>query len=447
MITIYEANKVNMIDLLKKLNEPIVKKGKRYKWPTHYSIEFKNNMWYQHSKNRGGLPLDFLDIFFNMNKASALKFISEHFDTKYLKSTNTYSPSLQVPHAADSNVDVIFYLNYFRNIDESLIRTFINNNLIYQEHKYNNVLFVGKSRSGEIKHIHRRSTHNSDLVINNNLRGSSSEYSFNLIGKSRKLFVFESPIDLMSYLELNPDEWSIHSYVALCGLSSTSVHRILKDYHYINKVILCLDNDSAGIDATLTISKELSNKNIIVKQHFPTFKDFNEDLKFSKGLPAKEGFIEPASKLYEKCLSIALKQSQDIKNARLKDIRNAFSKFVYTYKEDEPVSKFTYQALINTASLSIQFIIQQYSHLEKQMDINSLREKLLENDNLHAYIDTRQNLTTMSYNLNELQDYFSNKTFHSKSDKLQIINILMSLTNILVYTHVFLCLNERNKQK
>ena len=66
----YKANSVNMIDILKRLNDPIERKGKHPKWLKHTSLSFKDIKWYQHSVKRGGLIIFFVTTFFNENVLS-----------------------------------------------------------------------------------------------------------------------------------------------------------------------------------------------------------------------------------------------------------------------------------------------------------------------------------------------------------------------------------------
>ena len=231
-----------MIQLLHSLKEPVTRKGKKYKWTKHNSIEFTDNMWYQHSMKRGGLPINFLETFYGMTKENAIQHIRNNFDLAQYKDYEK-SKSLRIPKKANTNKDAIFYLEQFRNIDKDIIKNFISNGLIYQEQKYKNILFLGKNKYGEIKHIHRRSTHNSNMDIINNLKGSHASYSFNRITDSSDLYIFESPIDMLSYISLNKEDWGSKSYLALCGLQYKPLKRVLKENRNIENVYLCLDND------------------------------------------------------------------------------------------------------------------------------------------------------------------------------------------------------------
>ena len=75
-----------------------------------------------------------------------------------------------------------------------------------------------------------------------NEESSDPKYSFHWTGKSGRLYVFEAPIDLLSFLTLYQKEWEQHSYVALCGLSEQGLFQMLEDVPYIRQVALCLDS-------------------------------------------------------------------------------------------------------------------------------------------------------------------------------------------------------------
>lgn len=99
------------------------------------------------------------------------------------------------------------------------------------------------------------------------------------------LYVFEAPIDMLSYISLHKDNWQQHSYVALCSVSDRAVIQMLKDNPNINKIYLCLDNDREGIDSDYRIRHNLNqigyNDVTFIR---PKYKDWNEILKAKNGI-------------------------------------------------------------------------------------------------------------------------------------------------------------------
>ncbi|MEA4934700.1 MAG: toprim domain-containing protein, partial [Lawsonibacter sp.] len=112
---------------------------------------------------------------------------------------------------------------------------------------------------------------------------SNPVYSFHYISKNpnpHSLFVFEAPIDLLSYISLHPQNWKNASYVALNGVSEQPVLKLLELYPQLQRVTLCLDNDEAGRKAASRIHKTLKEHGFeAVVYEVSAHKDWNEDLK------------------------------------------------------------------------------------------------------------------------------------------------------------------------
>ena len=117
--------------------------------------------------------------------------------------------------------------------------------------------------------------------------GSNRDYGFCHRGSSSSLYLFESPIDLLSYLTLYPTGWEQHSYLSLSGVSGKAALHFLKDTPSIESLIFCLDSDPAGRHATLRIENSIvaafPKKEYRVTVQRPVNKDFNEDLIQQRG--------------------------------------------------------------------------------------------------------------------------------------------------------------------
>ena len=75
------------------------------------------------------------------------------------------------------------------------------------------------------------------------------------MGQDGLLYVFEAPIDLLSFLTLYPDRWQEHSYVALCGTGGQAIHWMLEQNPSLRDVVLCLDHDEPGQTAARRLRK------------------------------------------------------------------------------------------------------------------------------------------------------------------------------------------------
>ena len=106
----------------------------------------------------------------------------------------------------------------------------------------------------------------------------SSNRDIHFAGGGEALYVFESPIDLLSYITLHMDDWQTQNYVACCGTAFTPVEQMLRAYPQIQQVYLCLDNDEAGYNASQRMEGYLHAEGISTMRLVPVRKDWNEDL-------------------------------------------------------------------------------------------------------------------------------------------------------------------------
>ena len=125
-----------------------------------------------------------------------------------------------------------------------------------------------------------RSTNSEGKAFRINVEGSDPAYSFHWPGASEKLFVFEAPIDLLSYISLHPEGWQQHSYDSLCGVAEHAMLKQLELHPQISEVYLCLDNDNAGHSAAKRMTARLEELGgYSVHRLCPQLKDWNDDLK------------------------------------------------------------------------------------------------------------------------------------------------------------------------
>ncbi len=136
--------------------------------------------------------------------------------------------------------------------------------------------------------------------------GSDTNYSFSHFGNDEKLFVFEAPIDMLSFITLYQKDWKDHSYIAMNGVYESAVLKALESHSDLQSVYLCTDNDTGGIEAAERLRDILAEKGYTdLYRIAPQQKDWNESLKQLHGaeyLPAvpherKELYLQNVAEL------------------------------------------------------------------------------------------------------------------------------------------------------
>ena len=180
------------------------------------------------------------------------------------------------------------YLVKKRCIAPEVVNFFVKEKLLYESREenkttgkvYQNAIFVGRDADGIARHAHKKGLYSDGTSYRGNLAGSEPEYSFQYRGKVNKVYVFEAPIDLMSYITLHPDNWQQHSYIALMGVSGKALMQFLKEREETETIVFCLDNDVAGNQAIVRLTAEVQRlgKSLLFQIEQSIAKDWNEDL-------------------------------------------------------------------------------------------------------------------------------------------------------------------------
>ena len=189
---------------------------------------------------------------------------------------------------ANSNMHRVFaYLIKQRFINPDIISNFAKQHTLYEDKQHHNAVFVGLDENGVPRQASKRSTNSFGKTFRITCEGSDTRYSFSHFGKSEKLFVFEAPIDMMSFLTLYPQEWQKHSCIAMNGVYENAVLTALKNHSNLSEIVLCVDNDEGGIEAVDRLRDILADNGYSdVKRLAPEYKDWNEVLKAKNGATA-----------------------------------------------------------------------------------------------------------------------------------------------------------------
>ncbi len=284
---IQRADDTDLYVFLSGRGEQFKRCGKEYRWLRHDSVMINKNEWYRFSQNKGGYAIDFMKEFYGLSFAEAVKELlgeegagetnrrTAKEDAGRQKVCPIPLPGLELPERNESCEIARRYLIEQRKLSEQLVDQMIAKGDIYESKNYHNVVFVGRDKEQNPRYAAMRGT--DENRYRGEARGSEKAYGFGHIGTGEKLFVFESPIDLLSYITAVPEDWRKHSYISLGGLSEKAMKRMYTEYPHIHSIYLCLDNDEPGNERcrqfVSLIPKELS-----VYRLEPVKKDWNECL-------------------------------------------------------------------------------------------------------------------------------------------------------------------------
>ena len=277
-----QAASVDLERFLLCRGEKLITSGREKRLARDHSVTVRGNEWYDHAEERGGHAVSFVQKFYGLSYPDAVSLLlggdtGNAFPAASEKEPEEPKP-FELPPANSDMRRVYAYLVKRRGIDRDIVTAFARAKLLYEDAEYHNAVFVGTDADGVARHAHKRSTNSEGKAFRLNVEGSNPKHSFHHIGTDGRLYVFEAPIDLLSYITLNPENWQEHSYVACCGTSSHPVLELVAQHPEIKAVYLCLDNDEAGHTACKRMEALLEMVGVQTMQLIPFGKDWNDDL-------------------------------------------------------------------------------------------------------------------------------------------------------------------------
>lgn len=277
-----QAASVDLERFLLCRGEKLITSGREKRLARDHSVTVRGNEWYDHAEERGGHAVSFVQKFYGLSYPEAVSLLlggdtGNAFPAASEKEPEEPKP-FELPPANSDMRRVYAYLVKRRGIDRDIVTAFARAKLLYEDAEYHNAVFVGTDADGVARHAHKRSTNSEGKAFRLNVEGSNPKHSFHHIGTDGRLYVFEAPIDLLSYITLNPENWQEHSYVACCGTSSHPVLELVAQHPEIKAVYLCLDNDEAGHTACKRMEALLEMVGVQTMQLIPFGKDWNDDL-------------------------------------------------------------------------------------------------------------------------------------------------------------------------
>lgn len=305
--TIKKAKELDLYTYLKKYDPDELVHFSRdtYMTKTHDSLKISNGMWYWFSRGIGGKSaLDYLihvkGYSFMDAMQKVLNISKDMPNIDYKKVSENKNIKFILPEKAENNTNVINYLTR-RGINKEIIEECIDNNIIYEEKDTKNVVFVGYDLNNEPRYAMCRGTNFTRYM--KEVYGSHKAFSFNITSKeeSQNLHLFESAIDLLSYVTLLKDlkkDWYNDNYLSLAGVyynpksEGNKMPQALVYYFLVHpnikNIILHLDNDVVGRKAAEMLKNILSKKYKVINNPSPFGKDINEYLLLKKKKKVKE---------------------------------------------------------------------------------------------------------------------------------------------------------------
>lgn len=278
-----QARMTDLVDLLRRNGETLKRSGSEYQWGEGSNkVTIRGNTWYHQYDQRGGDAIDFVQRFYRKSFPDAVQYLLSqngititpaHQQQRQTREEKVFS----LPPRNDNMRRVYAYLLHHRKLDRDVVNAFAHRNLIYESADTHNVVFVGCDRNGIPRHAQKRSTA-SQGSYKGNVTASQMEHAFHWHGSSEYVFLFEAPIDMLSFISMTKDGWQQHSYAAACSVTDKVLFQMMKDNPNIKYVYICFDNDEAGQSAALSLCGKLTGMNVPSSILTPRLKDWNEDL-------------------------------------------------------------------------------------------------------------------------------------------------------------------------
>lgn len=249
------VNTLNIIDYMKYRGLDLKRNNRRVKVKGWNGLDVTpdGRKWKDFASGQGGYIIQFVAWFNACSWKEAVQELldfSHHAPPVHRPIPQTEPPPSKpfcLPPKAKSYRNLFAYLLKTRKLDSGIVQYCVDQKLIYQDERCNCV-FVGIDASGEPASAFLRGS-NEYAPFKMLVEGSRAEYGFTLSGNNSRLFIFESPIDLLSYMTLkntcNPfyfDNRQDH-YLSCNGLKYLPILHYLSTHHEISQIVFGVDND------------------------------------------------------------------------------------------------------------------------------------------------------------------------------------------------------------
>lgn len=198
--------------------------------------------------------------------------ISKFNSNKNSNPLNIKKEYKQLPKRDEKNIDKIReYLKKDRKLHKGIVNYMIKKGRIFADNNFNVIFTDIENTFAVIRNI------------NNSYKSCAGKPNFIIYKNTDKdikdtnIYMFESPIDALSFMTLYPNIKGI--YISINGNMLINKIQDLEILRKCKILHLCFDNDDAGsVFCNIIIDSKIKDKSLIVTIK-PKNKDFNEDLK------------------------------------------------------------------------------------------------------------------------------------------------------------------------
>ena len=252
------------------------------------------------------------------------------------------SPAFRLPLRNVTNANILNYLTQERKLSPSLVNFFIAAGDIYEDAAHHNVVFVGRDADGHPRYASSRGIREK---FRQDAAGAEKAFGFVHRGTDKQLLVFESPIDLLSFIELFPKNWQQHNYLSLGGVSGKALQQFLSERPDVERVFLCLDADKAGEDACKRLAGLLPDT-VSATRILSCMKDWNDVLVHRTEIPNRNYFKSIVLKEPSKPETVKISRMSDVELTPVEWLWKPYLPVSYTHLEvlfDEAHPRYLHQ--------------------------------------------------------------------------------------------------------
>jgi len=258
-----------------------------------------SNKFYHFTTDKTGGTIDFIMQFENKSFLETVGHLLSEKPYTNNPALNLYKNQslpkekgeLVLPEKAKDYKRVYWYLCTVRGIEPEIVSKLMKEKKIYQQANRGNCVFIGYDENKIPKYCSKRGT-SPEKPYKGDQDNSNKDYPFSMEGTSNRLYVTESPIDVMSHAALskmhNIDCLKDHR-ISLGCLSDRALEWYLKQHPEIKQIVFALDNDidgkapdgslcNHGQEAAVKFAAKYAELGYDTAVQTPSKKDWNEDL-------------------------------------------------------------------------------------------------------------------------------------------------------------------------